>query len=72
MDMMQSPGVQNAINYYNQKNAGKCPGQQTPVTNYDYSFGLKGVTGNQTAFLQARPYSAGKSAIGAVRSGTES
>jgi RHS repeat-associated protein len=40
-DMMQSPGVQNAINYFNQKNAGKCPSQWSPVTNYDYSFGLK-------------------------------
>jgi hypothetical protein len=40
-DMMQSQGVQNAINYFNQKNAGKCPGQQSPVTNYDYSFGPK-------------------------------
>ncbi len=41
MDMMQSQGVQNAINYFNQKNAGKCPSQQSPVTNYDYSFGPK-------------------------------
>ena len=41
MDMMQSQGVQNAIDYFNQKNAGKCPGQQSPVTNYDYSFGPK-------------------------------
>jgi len=42
-DMMQSPGVQNAINYFNQKNAGKCPNQWSPVTNYDYSFGPKGL-----------------------------
>jgi hypothetical protein len=40
-DMMQSPGVQNAISFFNKKNAGKCPGQQSPVTNYDYSFGPK-------------------------------
>lgn len=42
-DMMQSPGVQNAINYFNQKNAGKCPSQWAPVKGYDYSFGLKGL-----------------------------
>ena len=41
--MMQSPGVQNAINYFNQKNAGKCPSQWAPVKGYDYSFGLKGL-----------------------------
>jgi RHS repeat-associated protein len=40
-DMMQSPGVQNALNYYQQKNAGKCPGQQQPVTGYGYKFGPK-------------------------------
>ena len=42
-DMMQSPGVANAINAFNQKNAGKCPSQWSPVTSYDYKFGLKGL-----------------------------
>jgi hypothetical protein len=41
MDMMQSPGVQNAIQYFNNKNAGKCPSQWAPVKGYDYSFGPK-------------------------------
>ena len=42
-DMMQSPGVQNAINFFNQKNAGKCPSQWQPVTSYRGKFGLKGL-----------------------------
>ena len=41
--MMQSPGVANAINYFNQKNAGKCPDQWAPVTGYGYKFGLNGL-----------------------------
>jgi RHS repeat-associated protein len=43
IDMMQSPGVANAVNYFAQKNAGQCPNQWSPVTNYDYNFGLKGL-----------------------------
>jgi hypothetical protein len=43
MDMMQSPGVANAVNRFNQKNAGKCPSQGAPVTDFGYKFGLKGL-----------------------------
>jgi RHS repeat-associated protein len=43
MDMMKSPGVAKAINYFNNKNAGKCPNELAPVTNYGYKFGLKGL-----------------------------
>jgi len=42
-DMMQSPGVAAAINYFNQKNAGKCPSQWAPVKDYAYKFGLTGL-----------------------------
>jgi uncharacterized protein RhaS with RHS repeats len=42
-DMMQSPGVANAIDFFNQKNAGKCPSQWQPVTSYRGKFGLKGL-----------------------------
>jgi len=41
--MMQSVAVADAVNYFNQKNAGKCQNQSVPVTNCDYKFGLKGL-----------------------------
>jgi hypothetical protein len=41
--MMGAPGVQNAIDYYSNKNAGVACGQRQPVTHYDAGFGLKGL-----------------------------
>ena len=42
-DMMNAPGVQSAINYYDNKNANSSPGNQQAVTDYDASFGLSGL-----------------------------
>jgi len=42
-DMMNAPGVQKAIDFFNKKNAGRSRCDQQPVTHYDVPFGIKGL-----------------------------